>query len=257
MANEYGRWFVRNDPQTWRKQFGAYNRPFSERYQRPAEYTPGVEEYSHYPAMKSIVAEQEEKKKQSERNDESKQSDKIKRQSRTAQNMGRNVGNIVKNVVGRAVAVVGGSAVVVSGYQAIVAERAKSIEPVPIVEVVATWDDWNVSDTTITLQLKDAEGNVVKEIPAEITLTEVSATCTKAGSKTYTATAEDDGKEYSDSYIYTVEPIGHKFDGGKVETDENGNSVIVFECSECHEKFEVSASATENDDEESDAEEND
>ena len=40
MANEYGRWFVRNDPQNWRKKLGAYNRPFSERYQRPAECLP-------------------------------------------------------------------------------------------------------------------------------------------------------------------------------------------------------------------------
>ena len=247
MANEYGRWFVRNDPQTWRRKLGAYKRPFSERYQRPAEYTPSVEEYSHYPAMKNIVAEQEEKKKELERNDTSKQSDKIKRQSRTAQNVGRNVGNIVKNIVGRAVAVVAGGVIVVFGYQAIAAEKAKSIEPA-IVQVVAEWDAWDVGDSTITLKLKDAEGNVVKEIPAEIALTEeIAATCTQAGSKTYTATAQDDGKEYSDSHTDTVAPIGHKLDDGTVGTDEHGNSVIIYECSECHEKFEVTASAEEND----------
>ena len=94
MANEYGRWFVRNDPQTWRRKMGAYDRPFSERYQRPSEYTPSVEEYRHYPAMKNIVAEQEEKKKDLQRNDADKQTDRSKQQSRTAQNVGRNVGSV-------------------------------------------------------------------------------------------------------------------------------------------------------------------
>lgn len=247
MANEYGRWFVRNDPQTWRRKMGAYNRPFNERYQRPAEYTPSVEEYRHYPAMKDIVAEQEEKKKKLQENDAIKQSDNVRRQSRTAQNAGRNIGNIVKNIVGRAVAVVAGGAIVVSGYQAIAAENAKSAE-IPIVQVVADWDDWNVSDSTIMLKLKDSQGNVVKEVPAEITLTEeIAATCTKEGSKTYTATATDKGKEYSDSHIDTVAPLGHHFDDGKAETDENGNPVMVFECSDCHEIIKVAASAEEND----------
>ena len=252
MANEYGRWFVRNDQQTWRQQFGAYHRPFGERYQRPAEYTPSVEEYSHYPAMKDIVAEQEKKKKELQQGDASKQSDKIKKQSRTTQNVGRNVGNIVKNIVGKVVSIVGGGAIIVSGYQAISAENAKNNETLtPIVQVVekveADWETWNKSDFTIMVKLKDAEGNVVKEIPANITLTEVAATCTQAGSKTYTATAQDDGKEYSDSYTDTVAPIEHRFDDGKAETDENGNSVIVFECSQCHEKIEITASAEEND----------
>ncbi|MBQ7642338.1 MAG: hypothetical protein IJS67_00400, partial [Clostridia bacterium] len=145
MANEYGRWFVRNDPQAWRQEFGAYNRPFSERYQRPAEYTPPVEEYSHYPAYKNIVAEQEEKKKEEQR-DKNKQSDNIKMQSNAAKNMGRNVGNIVKNVVGRAVAVVGGSAVVVSGYQAIEG-MTPSVQIVE--EVEADWEAWDMSDFTL------------------------------------------------------------------------------------------------------------
>ena len=247
MANEYGRWFVRNDPQTWRRKMGAYNRPFNERYQRPPEYTPSAEEYSHYPAIKNVVAEQEEKKKQLQQDGASKHSDRIKRQSRTAQNVGRNIGNIVKNIVGRAVAVVAGSVIVVSGYQAIAAENAKSAE-IPIVQVVADWDDWDVSDSTIMLKLKDSQGNVVKEVPAEITLTEeIAATCTKEGSKTYTATAQDNGKVYSDSYTDTVSPIGHHFDDGTAGTDENGYSVIVYECSECHEKVKGSASAEEND----------
>ena len=248
MANEYGRWFVRNDPQTWRRNLGAYKRPFSGRYQRPQEYTPSVEEYRHYPAMKNVVAEQEEKKKELERNDAAKQSDNVKRQSRTAQSAGRNVGNIVKNIVGRAVAVVAGSAVVVSGYQAIAAEEAAKVAPAPIVQVVAAWDAWDVSDSTITLKLKDGEGNVVKEVLAEITLTEeVAATCTEAGSKTYIATAQDNGKEYSDSHTDIVAPIGHHFDDGKAETDENGNPVMVYECSDCHEIIKVAASAEEND----------
>lgn len=251
MANEYGRWFVRNDPQTWRRKMGAYDRPFSERYQRPQEYTPSVEEYRHYPAMKNIVAEQEEKKKELQRDDASSRSDKLKQQSRTAQNVGRNVGNIVKNIVGRAVAVVGGGAILVSGYQAIVAEKAKAEDPTPDVQIVkevdADWANWDKSDLTITVKLKDADGNVIKEIPAVITFTEVAPTCTQAGSKTYTATAEDDGKEYSDSYTDTIAPVGHKLGEGKTETDENGDPVLAYECSECHEIIKVAATAEEND----------
>ena len=246
MANEYGRWFVRNDPQTWRRNLGAYKRPFNERYQRPAEYTPSVEEYRHYPAMKDIVAEQEEKKKKLQENDAIKQSDNVRRQSRTAQNAGRNIGNIVKNIVGRVVAVVAGSVVIVTGYQTMAAEKARNAEK-PIAQVVASWDEWNESDSTIILKLKDAEGNVVKEIPAVITSEEVPATCTEAGSKTYTATAQDGGKEYSDSHIDTVAPLGHHFDDGKAETDKNGNPVMVFECSDCHEIIKVTTSVEEND----------
>lgn len=246
MANEYRRWFVRNDPQTWRQNFGAYKRPFNERYQRPAEYTPSVEEYSHYPATKDIVAEQEEKQKKLQENGAIKQSDNVRRQSRTSQNASRNIGNIIKNIVARAVAVVASVVIIVSGYQAMAAEKTSNAEK-PIAQVVASWDEWTESDSTITLKLKDDEGNVVKEIPAVIALEEVPATCKEAGSKTYTATAQDGGKEYSDSHTYTVAPLGHHFDHGKAETDENGNPVMVFECSDCHEKIKVAASVEEND----------
>lgn len=246
MANEYKRWFVRNDLHTWRRKTDAYKRPFTERYQRPSEYTPSVEEYRHYPAMNSIVSEQEDRNEEFKQDEASKRSDNAKRQSGTAKSAGRNAGNIVKNIVGKVVAVVGGGAIIISSYQTMAAKNAAPV--VPIVEKVeADWAAWDMSDFTFTIKLKDADGNVIKEIPAKITLTEVPATCTEAGSKTYTATANDGVNEYSDSHTDTLAPTGHKFDGGKVKTDENGNSVIVYECSECHEKFEVSAGATEND----------
>ena len=99
MANEYGRWFVRNDPQTWQQNFGAYQRSFGERYERPPEYTPPVDEYRNYPAIKDILAEQEKKKEQLQQQDDaSKKSNKLKQQSRTAQNAGRNIGNVIKNI---------------------------------------------------------------------------------------------------------------------------------------------------------------
>ena len=253
MANEYGRWFVRNDPQTWRQNFGAYNRPFGERYERPSEYTPSVDEYRHYPAMKDIAAEQEEKKKQLEQKDNPQEKNSARQRStqqRMRQMRGRQATqNIIKNIAGKAIAVVGGGAIVVVGTQAILAEMAAPIEePAPIVqEVQADWQAWDAIEMTIMVQLKDAEGNVIKEVPAVITLTEIDPTCTQEGSKTYTATAEDGGQEYSDSYTEVLEPTGHTLDGGTVGTDEQGNSVIVYECSECHEHFEVAISAEEND----------
>ena len=250
MANEYGRWFVRNDPQTWQQNFGAYQRSFGERYERPPEYTPPVDEYRNYPAIKDILAEQEKKKEQLQQQDDaSKKSNKLKQQSRTAQNAGRNIGNVIKNIAGKAVAVVGGGAVVVAGYQAIAAETAPIEEPAPIVQFVeADWKGWNENEITITVTLRDAERNVIKEIPAVITLTEdIAPTCTQAGSKTYTATAEDGDQKYTDTHTDAVGATGHTLDSGKVGTNENGDPVIVYECSECHEKFEVTVSAEEND----------
>ena len=246
MANEYGRWFVRNDPQTWQQNFGAYQRPFGERFERPSEYTPSVEAYKNYPAMLDVAAEQEKKKEQLQQQDNaSKRSNQAKQQSRTAQNAGRNAGNIVKNIASKAVAVVGGGAVVVAGYEAIVA--AQTPEPAPIVQFVeADWEAWDGSEFTIMVQLKDAEGNVIKEIPAVITMTEIEATCTKAGTQTYTATAKDGEETYTDSYDEPIAAKGHTFDAGKAVTLGEGHSGMVFECTECHEQFTVDTSIEEN-----------
>lgn len=249
MANEYGRWFVRNDPQTWQQNFGAYQRSFGERYERPPEYTPPVDEYRNYPAIKNILAEQEEKKKQLEQKDKPQQ--KKSTQQRMRQMRGRQATqNIIKNIAGKAIAVVGGGAIVVVGTQAILAEMAAPIEePAPIVQYVeADWKGWNENEITITVTLRDDERNVIKEIPAVITLTEdIAPTCTQAGSKTYTATAEDGDQKYTDTHTDPVGATGHTLDSGKVGTNENGDPVIVYECSECHEKFEVTVSAEEND----------
>lgn len=249
MANEYGRWFVRNDPQTWQQNFGAYQRSFGERYERPPEYTPPVDEYRDYPAIKNILAEQEEKKKQLEQSEKPQQKNASKQ--RMKQMRGRQATqNIIKNIAGKAVAVVGGGAILVAGYQAIRAEMAAPIEEPPMIEqnIEADWDAWDKTQLTIMVKLRDADGNVIKEIPAVITLTNfVAPTCTEEGSKTYTAIAEDAGKQYTDTFTDSVEAVGHTLDGGKVETNENGDPVIVYECSECHEKFEVTVSAEEND----------
>ena len=246
MANEYGRWFVRNDPQTSRRNMGAYKRPFGERYKRPAEYTPTVDEYRHYPAMKDIAAEQEEKKKQLEQNDKPQQKNASKQQTKMRGRQATQ--NIIKNIAGKAVAIVGGGAVVVAGYQAINAEMALRVEPAPIVQYVeADWEAWDASEFTIMVTLRDPEGNVIKEVPAVITLTEIAPTCTQEGSMTYTATAEDGGNTYTDSHTEPVAMIEHTLDGGKVGTNENGDPVIVYECSECHEKFEVAVISEEND----------
>lgn len=248
MANEYGRWFVRNDPQTWQQNFGAYQRPFGERFERPSEYTPSVEAYKNYPAMLDVAAEQEKKKEQLQQQDNaSKRSNQAKQQSRTAQNAGRNAGNIVKNIASKAVAVVGGGAVVVAGYTAIVAAQAP--EPAPIVQYVeADWLTWNENELTVPVTLRDAEGNVIKEITAVVSLAEIPATCTKEGSKTFTATAEDGGETYTDDHVETLAPIGHEFDEGTAGKDANGNVIMTYECAHCHEQFIISTSMEENED---------
>lgn len=245
MANQYGRWFVRNDPQNWRKGMGAYNRPFSERYQRPPAYPPRPEAYKDYPAMLNVAAEQEKKKEElQQQNDASKRSNQAKQQSKTAKNAGRNVGNIVKNVAGKVVAVVGGGAVVVAGYEAIVA--AQTPEPAPIVQYVeADWLTWNENEMTIPVKLYDEKDNVIKEITAVVSIDISPATCTEAGSKTYTATYEEEDKTYTDTHSDALEPIGHDFGEGKPIVTEKG-AAIEYECAHCHEKFTIETTVEEN-----------
>ena len=246
MANEYGRWFVRNDPQTWQQNFGAYQRPFGERFERPSEYTPSVEAYKNYPAMLDVAAEQEKKKEQlQQRDNASKRSNQAKQQSRTAQNAGRNAGNIVKNIASKAVAVVGGGAVVVAGYEAIVA--AQTVEPAPIVQYVeADWLTWSENEMTIPVKLYDEEHNVIKEITAVVSIDVAPAKCTQEGTKTFTATAQDGEETYQDVHVESLAPTGHSFDAGTVKEDGAGNSVIEFECEDCGEKFVVSVTTEEN-----------
>ena len=115
--------------------------------------------------------------------------------------------------------------------------------PEPI-QLVPNWK-WSDDKQTVILELSDLNGNLIKEITATVSVSETAATCNQEGQKTYTATVEDEDKQYSDSQSETLPPLGHTFDGGKETVLENGKTVIVFECTRCHEQFTFEMSMTE------------
>lgn len=246
MANQYGRWFVHNDPQDFRKSLGAYNRPFKERYERPPEYTPSVEAYKHYPAIKKITAEEEERQNVETQNSSQSNGAQTK-QARSTKGI-RSASNAARNVVGRVVAATAGTAVAVVGYQAVEAERlaAESMPETVVEQVVANTEwTWSEDNQTVTVAFYDAEGNVIEDLVATVTIATEEATCTQAGSKTYTATAQKDGKDYSDLHTETLAPTGHSYDSGKIIALEGGAIGLERECQNCHEKFTVTVSAEE------------
>jgi len=106
---------------------------------------------------------------------------------------------------------------------------------------------WSSDKKTVTLELYDSNGKLVHEVPAKVSVTTKAATCTKEGLKTYTATAEYDGKTYSDTTTETLDALGHSFDDGKEVTQSNGKTAMVFECKRCHEQFKIANSMSEND----------
>ncbi|MBQ7202927.1 MAG: hypothetical protein IJS03_02790 [Eubacterium sp.] len=106
---------------------------------------------------------------------------------------------------------------------------------------------WSSDKKTVTLELYDSNGKLVHEIPAKVSVTTKDATCTKEGLKTYTATAEYDGKTYSDTTTETLDALGHSFDKGKEVTQSDGKTAMVFECKRCHEKFKIANDMSEND----------
>ena len=106
---------------------------------------------------------------------------------------------------------------------------------------------WSSDKKSATLELYDSDGNLVHSIPATVSVKTKDATCTKEGLKTYTATAEYDGKTYSDTTTETLDALGHSFDDGKEVTQDDGSTAMVFECKRCHEQFKITNSMSEND----------
>lgn len=151
--------------------------------------------------------------------------------------------SVARNLIPKVVLVVAGSVVVVTSYQTIKEHEAAKANPTPVVAEAKI--DWGTEESGATFSLWDKDGNLIKEITAVVVTDEVDATCTKEGKITYTATAEDDGKTYSDTRTETIAPTGHSFGEGKEIISENGDHTIEFECSECHEKFTITTSVEE------------
>ena len=244
MANEYKAWYRRNDPQNAREGWDAYNRPFGERYERPSEYQDvRGDAYHHFPERYDITADQDKKRVQP---DEEKQQDTSRQaqRARTARAGQTAVKSAVQSIAGTCVAAVVGAVVLVGGYQAIEAEKAAETAAA-IVETV-DWA-WSEDNQSVLVALYDEEGTILTELPAEVTITTVDATCTVDGYKTYTAIVVYNQTTYTDIHTQPLPAIGHTFDEGKVVITENGPPVVEYECIHCHEKFTVSATIDEND----------
>lgn len=207
-----------------------------ERYPTAEEYaSKNVEEYHDYSENKDLTKEDERKKDDSQRSD---RSDKSRGSGTRQAGVSR-----ARSIIGRVVGCVVGAVVVVTGYQAIQEHEAAKAAPAVFVE----WQ-WGDDFSSVTAEVKDDKGKLVKEVAGAqviVTVTEIEATCTEAGLKTYTATfTDEDGKEYSDTKTEPIEPTGHDLSEVGVET--SGNQVTTtFECTHCHEQFTTTISVEE------------
>lgn len=245
---EFGKWppYNRDNPQY---SGDEYNPTFiKERFDCPDEYSGSdFNEYYGVPRMYEAPYEKQ---------DKSEPADKDKKDKNTRQ--------LRQNMLRQVVGLVAGSVVITTSYQAAVQQRqaqAQEVNPPyeqtqtitpeqeePAEEPLVLSPSWKWSDDyqTVTLELLDADGNRIREIPATVSVSDVEATCVAEGERTYTATAEDDGNDYSDSRSETLPPLGHAFDDGKEIVLENGQSAMTFECNRCHEHFTIETSMTEN-----------
>ena len=111
---------------------------------------------------------------------------------------------------------------------------------------LTSWS-WSGDNKSATLKITDTRGNVIREIPAAVTVVQKAATCKKDGSVEYKATAVDDAKTYSNSKSEKISALGHAFGEGKEVILDNGQTAMTFECSRCHETFTIQTTITEND----------
>ena len=263
-SREYGTWPPRNGLGPERqKLYDEFNRAFKkERPPQPKEYASSeIEEYYRVPEMKDMSGNPY------ERNDTAKSG-----QSKQSKNTQRLRQNILRQVIG----VLVGSVIIVTTYQTMAERQRVSAAPAIVetedqtpdtpsgaeltpgapsgaeqtenepVTLFPTWN-WSEDKQTVVLMLSDINGNLIKEITATVSVSEIAATCNKEGRKTYTATAKDEDNQYSDTQSETLPPLGHDFGDGQVIVLENGQTAMSFECTRCHEHFTIQTSMTEND----------
>ena len=252
-AREYGAWPSRNTLSGGqRHSFDEYNRDYKKAdiYTSAEEYAcRNVKEYHHYSEYNETYAEEREKKRLEKKDSKNSQASRMR-------------------VMQQIICVIAGSTIIVTSYQSmknreLQAEAMQQPEPPaavqevednpvfeePVIPPVASvewiWDD---ETKTAMARLLDSEGNLIEEVPAEIGITTVDPTCTKEGTKTYTASVERDDQTFTDEKTEALQPLGHSFDNGKDTVLDSGQGAKEFECTRCHEHFTIATSATENDD---------
>ena len=241
---EYGSWspFNKDNP---KYSPDEYNRSFiKERFEPAGEYDGSdFDEYYQPPKMADSYNYNSDKKEESDKKGKNK-----------------NFQQLRQNLFGRVVCLAAGSVIITTSYQSVMKQQQNIPESPITPPYVQTQDipaederlelspNWNWSDDkqTVILELCDADGNLIKEITATVSISDAEATCNKEGERTYTATAEDGDNTYSDTKTEPLAPLGHDFDEGKETVLGNGETAITFECNRCHEQFTFETSMTEN-----------
>ena len=244
-VNGFGAWPSWNVSKGGRRySFDEYNRALkgSERFPRAEEYAGrSFEEYHHYQEQQDLTGPQDDEKSKKDR----KKKDSKNRRQRMVQQF---------------VVLVAGSLLVASAYTAASANRARQNEDANASTVETEPDqggngggggqgasdasaaaeqkwEWSSDGEAATLIILDGEGNVLDEIPATVTSSEVPADCKTEGTLTYTANASWDGQDYSDSRDEVLPALGHAFDDGKEIILDDGSTAMEFTCSRCEEQF--------------------
>lgn len=246
-AKEFGSWESRDKSKGGFTSYGdGFNRELKgQLYPKYKEFAEtGAEEYPKYPEYKDLVAEEENKKEKQSDDGSAKKKDDLKSKNSKI----KNVSKATRNLVGRFAAITVGT-VVLANANPVLAERfpfvkqvasvfhiGESEETVPASLVSSENWKWSEDKTSATLELLDKDGKVIAEIPATVKTETVDATCTAEGSVTYSASAEKDGKDYSDEKKETLDPLGHYWDEGTA-TVEDGKIVFVSRCIRCNEEI--------------------
>ena len=236
-----------------RSSFDQYHKAFkgTERNPRAEEYASrNIPEYHHYPEVQDLTSEEDQQKDAKARRE---RNEKRRRRQRLGQQL--------------AVLVVG-SVIIVNTYNARVAKRAEiqaaeledadgsgtsgdgtdgtggssgqdgSSDAAVSSDVSISWK-WSEDGRSATLVITDSSGDVIDEVEATVAVSEEPATCKTDGRLISTATAVWEGQTYSDVRDEVLPALGHSFDDGKEVVLENGRTSMQYECTRCHERFDI------------------
>lgn len=202
-----------------------------ERHPEPPQYaTSKVDERKRYSESKDA---------RSKRSDSRAQSRNSSRRERTQS--AKSAQNMTRSFVRSAAGMLAGAVIVANTYQTAVEERELARTQVAVAAALSdtSWLDgaWTWSDdlTTVTLSVPG-----VGEIVADVTETVEPPTCLEEGTIIHTATAELDGRSFTDEREEPGDPAtGHTFGA-----PESSDGRTVFQCENCGEQFEIGYSIT-------------
>ena len=241
-AKEWEAWLKRNAPiPGMPRSYDQFNRSSkgTSFHSAPEYAMMHVDERHSYPSTVDLRERETEEEEQPQQPSIAKK--KQKNSGSKARSSTRSVAKSIGNVATKVMVAVGGAAVVVTGYTALA--EIESSQPPLVAKLNWTWAEDNLSASA---KLYDSEDIYLKELPAVVKDEHLEATCTQDGNITYTATIKDDDDSiYTDKHIVVLPALGHIHDEGVEEHLENGDTVITYECTRCHEKIVITISGAE------------